>query len=119
VRQYTNLGYKHRGSREMARYSADMPRFGLLAIVLLCASPALAAPTCQDRNGTTIRCGEPGAMLPGWTLPPDEFNKRQAELHNSNKADTILDAVVVIALFLVGIALLPEFDGRRNEDWEG
>jgi len=98
-----------------------MPRFALLAILafLLCAAPALAAPTCQDRNGTTIRCGAPDAMPPGWTLPPEEFNRRQAELHNKTNPDTILEAVVVIALFLVGIALLPEFDGRRNEDWEG
>ena len=42
----------------------------LIAVAILFSAPAaMAAPTCQDVNGGTIRCGTPGAMPVGWTLP--------------------------------------------------
>jgi hypothetical protein len=40
--------------------------------LLLAASAAQAAPTCQDRHGGTVRCGTSGAMPVGWTLPVGE-----------------------------------------------
>ena len=90
----------------------------LTALALFAAPAAVAAPSCWDRNGVPIRCGAPGAMPVGWSLPPDELRRRDL----ANPADTqlgnFLKAACVIGVFLCAIALLPEFDGTRNEDWE-
>ena len=40
--------------------------------VSLQAVPVFAAPTGQDRDGLTIRCGTQGAMPVGWSLPFEE-----------------------------------------------
>ena len=51
-----------------------MRRFllALIAVVALfsafSAPAAIAAPTCQDVHGGTIRCGTPGAMPVGWAM---------------------------------------------------
>jgi hypothetical protein len=87
----------------------------LLALIatatLLAAPAAVAAPTCQDRNGDTIRCGTEGAMPVGWTLPPEERSRVMATRPPTPPAN-----LFGLGLFLIGffalLALLPDFDGQ-------
>ena len=93
-------------------------RFAAFLLLLLClTAPASAAPTCQDRNGSPARCGTPEAMPQGWSLPPEEFASRQAALHPLPDSRGYWDLGFALVLFLAFIALLPRFDGRRDEDW--
>jgi hypothetical protein len=90
----------------------------LASLWLVVAPAAPAAPTCLDRNGAAARCGTAGAMPFGWSLPPDELRRRDLANPPSAQLGSLLKAACIIGLFLCGIALLPEFDGTRNEDWE-
>jgi hypothetical protein len=88
--------------------------FGFIAIVLLTAAPgASAAPTCVDRNGDTIRCATPGAMPVGWKPAPHILWERELAKANGPRTDYVVKVLLGIALFLVMIALMPEFDGSR------
>jgi hypothetical protein len=89
----------------------------ILAAFLCCAAPAGAAPTCQDQNGSAARCGAPGAMPLGWSLPPEDFHRRQVALQGTPDSDRLITLVGALVLFLAFLALLPEFDGRSDEDW--
>ena len=96
-------------------------RYWALALVslwLIAAPAALAAPTCIERNGTPTRCGAPRAMPIGWSLPAEELRRRDLANPPGAQLGTLLKAVCVVGVFLCAIALLPEFDGTRNEDWE-
>ena len=87
----------------------------LLALaLLLSASAALAAPTCQDRDGLTIRCGTEGAMPVGWTLP---FHERKIR-PPAPSASELLTLIATLGLLFALIALLPDFDGRSGADWD-
>jgi len=92
-------------------------RLPILALValLVTAPAAQAAPTCQDRNGDVIRCGDPAAMPVGWT-PSPEFLLAKKNAAPDGTAEAI-EAVILIGLFLAMIALLPEFDGTKAADW--
>jgi hypothetical protein len=91
-------------------------RAWLLILALLLAAPAAqAAPTCQDRNGDTIRCGTPGAMPVGWTPSPQQLWDRQLSRPPGPSKGDLLSAFCVVGLFLALIALLPEFHGWREE----
>ncbi len=84
----------------------------LIAAATLFAAPAaIAAPTCQDRNGDTIRCGTEGAMPVGWTLPPEQRSRVLAARPPEPPAD-----LFGLGLFLIGffalLALMPDFDGK-------
>jgi hypothetical protein len=81
-------------------------------VALAPASPARAAPTCQDSQGMTIRCGVPGAMPVGWTLPANERPEPPA-----SDMSNMWRAIALVALLLALIAALPEFDGRTSADW--
>lgn len=48
----------------------------VLFLALLGTTPVLAAPTCLNRAGDTVRCDRAGAMPIGWTLPADEARAR-------------------------------------------
>lgn len=82
------------------------------AVALLSAPAAFAAPTCQDQDGATIRCGTPGAMPVGWTLPDD-----QRPAPDGPPLEELLALACVIGGLFALIALMPEFDGRRDQDW--
>ena len=84
------------------------------AAVTLLTGAAAAAPTCQDRNGLTIRCGTQGAMPVGWTLPFEERRFQPA----GPSASELFGLIATIGLLFALIALLPEFDGRRDADWD-
>ena len=83
-----------------------------IAVFLLFAPPVAAAPTCQGREGQTMRCGAPGAMPLGWTAPEADRRIASADQH-----EVWLAAGIILALFAL-IALLPDFDGSQPTDWE-
>ena len=97
--------------RAGGRYNGKM-RFAILMFLLLSAAPALAAPTCEGRQGQAMRCGAPGAMPPGWRAPAAERQVAPADPREVEKA------IAVLVLLFALIALLPEFDGSRSEDWQ-
>ncbi|MGA0603028.1 hypothetical protein ACO2Q3_20140 [Caulobacter sp. KR2-114] len=95
----------------------DLKPVCLAAVLALgLGGPALAAPTCQDRAGDTIRCGAPGAMPVGWTLPDSE---RAAQPDDPAPPARIVGAVTLVLCLFALIALMPPFDGRRDADWGG
>jgi hypothetical protein len=89
-----------------------------IAALLVSAPAAMAAPTCQDKDGTTIRCGTASAMPVGWSLPPEEFNSHQAALRTGNNPAMLPTALCFIFLLLALFAVLPDFDGRSDADWD-
>ncbi len=98
-----------------------MRGFPLISAIAFCAvaiGPALAAPTCQDANGSVARCGTPGAMPLGWKLSDDEFHQHQAALGNVFDPKEVMNAIALIVGLLAIIALLPAFDGRSDIDWD-
>ena len=80
--------------------------------VLLSAPASFAAPTCQDKLGGTIRCGTPGAMPVGWTLPADQRLPQVPE----PSIDQLLKLACVLGVFFALMALLPDFEGWREEE---
>ena len=67
----------------------------ITAAILTTAPAAIAAPTCQDRNGDTIRCGTEGAMPVGWTLPAPERRQVLASRPQVAPASLMTGAIVV------------------------
>ena len=84
---------------------------------LLAAPAALAAPTCQDRDGETIRCGTQGAMPVGWTLSPQQRSERQTAKPKYPSTTELLELIGVMGVFFALLALMPEFDGQHTSDW--
>ena len=74
-------------------------------------APALAAPTCEDRHGATVRCGVKDAMPVGWKAPAYDRVTPPA----GNRRDMVIAAGAVL-LLLALIALLPDFDGFGAAD---
>ncbi len=96
-----------------------LPILSVLVLILLLGAPAaVAAPTCQDRNGEVARCGTPGAMPVGWTPSPQRLLDWQSTRPPGPSTGEVLEIFAVIALFLAMIALMPEFDGTRAADWD-
>jgi hypothetical protein len=89
-----------------------------LILCLLLTSPALAAPTCMDRHAVTTRCGTANAMPVGWTPPPAALVERRRLLPPPPSSDAMFKLVLGLAALLALIALLPEFDGHSDEDWQ-
>ena len=88
-----------------------------VAATLITAPAALAAPTCQNQNGETMKCGIQGAMPVGWALSPQQLLDRQASRPTYPSVNQLLELVSVIGVFFALMALMPEFDGRRAGDW--
>ena len=91
----------------------SLPAF-LAAIMLCTVHAAHAAPTCQDRDGLTIRCGTPGAMPVGWSLPYEDRKLRPP----IPSVGELLKLFATLGLLFAMIALLPQFDGTRSGDWD-
>ena len=89
----------------------------VFALAFLLSTPAWCAPICVTRAGDTVHCEAKGAMPVGWRLPPDEAIRREMQQPHV-PASAIWKAVAGLVLFLSLIALLPEFDGRRDQDWD-
>ena len=84
--------------------------------LLLTASAAPAAPTCDNRNGDTVKCGTPGAMPVGWAPSPADMVERPADT-GLGPAETAALIYIIGALFAL-IALMPKFDGWQEGDWD-
>ncbi|HXI99650.1 MAG TPA: hypothetical protein VNH44_00420 [Micropepsaceae bacterium] len=87
------------------------------AAMLLSAPAAFAAPTCQDKDGSTIKCGIPGAMPVGWSLSRQELSARQTPEPLYPSLTELLELTCVMGVFFAVMALMPEFDGSRAGDW--
>jgi hypothetical protein len=88
------------------------------ATYLLAAPAALAAPTCQNRVGDTVRCGTAGAMPVGWTLPDHERLERQASSPPGPTPAMLVGLICFVGGLFALIALMPNFDGSRPGDWD-
>lgn len=98
------------------RWAIDM-RALAFALALLLPTPVLAAPICLTRAGDPVHCEARGAMPLGWRLPPDAAARREMEQPHPS-THTVMGAIAGLALFFALIALLPEFDGARDQDWD-
>ena len=88
------------------------------ATVLLLAAPAaLAAPTCDNRNGDTVKCGTPGAMPVGWAPSPGDVLDHSTTPPQLSPAEAVA-LIYILGAFFALIALMPEFDGWREGDWD-
>lgn len=112
VRQETGLP-----PRRQRRLLASPMRALALALALLFSTPALCAPICLTRAGDAVHCEARGAMPLGWQLPPDQAARREMDQPHP-PTSAILKVAVGLALFFALIALMPEFDGRRDQDWD-
>ena len=84
------------------------------ALLLLAASPALAAPTCWNDSGQTVRCGTPGALPVGQALSPEQEMARLAsQAPGLSLAELIGGGLLIGGIFAL-IALMPQFEG-----WDG
>ena len=87
-----------------------------MAAMAIVAPASWAAPTCQDRNGDTIRCGTPGAMPVGWTLSPEErAEKERLKPPVYPTAAELFEVAAVLGLFFALFALMPEFEGNWDK----
>jgi hypothetical protein len=90
---------------------------GAIAAALLLAAPAaLAAPTCDNRHGDTVKCGTPGAMPVGWAPSRADAIDHPTEA-GLDPAEAAALIYILIAFFAL-IALMPEFDGWQDGDWD-
>jgi hypothetical protein len=89
-----------------------------VSLLVFAATTVVAAPTCQNRRGDTVRCEVAEAMPLGWTPPEDEFRANQLSRYQQPSSAELLGVAAGIGLFLILIALLPQFDGSRPEDWD-
>ena len=89
----------------------------LLVLCLLISTPALPAPICFTRAGDAVHCDAKNAMPLGWRLSPEEATRREMNQPHPRTSD-ILKVVAGLALFFALIALMPEFDGARDVDWD-
>jgi hypothetical protein len=80
---------------------------------LFAAGGAVAAPTCEDKTGLTIRCGTEGAMPVGWSLPAE-----QRPLRPGASASQILELICVLGVFFALMALLPDFESACAAEWD-
>lgn len=85
----------------------------VLIPALLFVPPVFAAPTCQTRNGDTIKCGVAGAMPVGWAAPDEERRRLPGPT-----GEDLWTAFGMLALLFSLIALMPKFDGSRDDDWD-
>lgn len=85
---------------------------------LITASAALGAPTCQDENGITAKCGTPGAMPVGWVPSPQQLLERQMSRPKYPTTSELLELICVIGVFFAVMALMPEFEGSRAHAWD-
>jgi hypothetical protein len=86
----------------------------IVAGTLFSAPAAIAAPTCQDINGGTIRCGTPGAMPVGWTLPLQQRLERDES--SPVELDQLLKVICVLGVYFCLLAMLPEFERWSDEE---
>jgi hypothetical protein len=82
------------------------------------AASANAAPTCNDVNGRTIKCGAPGAMPVGWKPAPEVEAARVAMDAPGPSTTQMLGLVLFVGGLMALIGLLPDFEGRDGSGWD-
>jgi hypothetical protein len=78
-------------------------------LALLAAPAAVAAPTCWNAAGETVRCGTPGASPVGAALSPAQAAARAAR-PSSAPVGALIGLAIVLAGFFGLIAALPDFE---------
>jgi hypothetical protein len=73
--------------------------------------PALAAPTCLDAAGRTVRCGTAGALPVGTELSPAQVEARRMAGDGGLSPTAMLGLALVLGGLFALFALLPDFDG--------
>lgn len=84
----------------------------LLLALAVAPSAAQAGPNCVDRQGDMIRCGAPGAMPVGWSLPPEAARARLAARDDGPAPRQLLGLACLVGGLLALLALMPDFQGR-------
>lgn len=87
-------------------------------VTLLATSAAPAAPSCVDRNGDPLRCGVRPAIALAWNLPAAQPRRNELPLLDESGWTNLAKALGIVGVLLVGIALLPEFDGSDDASWD-
>jgi hypothetical protein len=93
-------------------------RLPLIAALLLTAASASAGPTCENRAGDGVRCGTPGAMPVGWTVSAPQREAHLRSLPPDPSPAALAGLACLIGAFFALIALMPDFDGRGEGDWD-
>lgn len=89
-----------------------------LIVVSLVAAPGVAAPTCETQRGETVRCGAAGAMPVGWTPSAQEREQLRLQPTQEPGMMRLLQTLCALGVFFSLLALMPDFDGSRAEDWD-
>lgn len=88
-----------------------------LAWSLLAGFGAVAAPTCQDNAGQTVRC-EAAAALPVGVSPADDSAARESDFPLPGP-ETMFGLICVVGGLFALIGLMPDFDGWGPGEHEG
>jgi hypothetical protein len=91
-----------------------------LAVVLALSagSAALAAPTCLDAVGRTVRCGTPGAGPVGWTPAPEVMADHRAALPAGPDQLQWFGLACFLGGLMALFALLPDFENGQGGGWD-
>ena len=81
--------------------------FSIVTLILLAARAAVAAPTCWNLGGETVRCEAAGALPVGSPRPPGARPARAVRLSAAALAGLGCTLAGLFAL----IALMPDFEG--------
>lgn len=92
-----------------------MQRFAL--VLVLWSLPAGAAPICFNHAGDTVHCDAPSAMPLGWQPSPEEHQAWLARQPPAPSPRMLLGTGLGLLAILALFGLMPEFDGRRDDDW--
>jgi hypothetical protein len=99
--------------------SCAMRLTALVLVACICgAAPALGAPICQNRLGDFVHCEAKEAMPLGWHVPDDVYTARVLSRTPPARSSDLVAAGMVLACLFALIALLPKFDGAKDEDWQ-
>jgi hypothetical protein len=90
----------------------------LAALVIFAGPPAFAAPTCQNLEGETVKCGVPGAMPVGWTRQAQERWEQQPEMPVAGNLPQLMQTLCALGIFFALLALMPDFDGSHPGEWD-
>jgi len=82
------------------------------------AQAAQAAPTCQRVDGLTARCGTPGAMPVGWRPSPEQLMQRRLSRPPEDLSFEVIGSFCLLGALATLIALMPNFDGWTDGDWD-
>jgi hypothetical protein len=90
----------------------------LVLVLLLWSLPAFAAPICFNHAGDTVHCNVPSAMPVGWEPSAEEHQRWLKKQPPTPSANVLLGTAIALLAFLAMIGLMPEFDGRDDDDWK-